>query len=225
LQLHISHAFICIHEHSLNIPAAKEILFAENDRFRRVEHLRACFNATKSWFDAFLSLSAFPVACYPQLSLVIFGQLAHCIVALFRLSTFESPDVPWDRQIVLRELNFGEVLRIWSKRWEKVAEVAGLDIDPAGQNENPWNKTGKSLTVLLNWWDVMIAPKLAVDTDNTEVHDVVANPQVDIVKGLEHPLVEPSDFSTMNLDGLDDIWTKDMFEGYWEVFKDPFSLV
>ena len=146
------------------------------------------------------------------------------MVALFRLSTFESPEVPWDRQIVLRELNFGEVMRISAKRWDSVAEVVGLDIDPADQAENPWNKTGRALMVIINWWDAMIAPKLAVNTDKTLVHDAMTNPQVDILKDLEHPPVEPSDFSAMNLDGLDDLWARDMLEGYWEVFKDPFSL-
>ena len=146
------------------------------------------------------------------------------MVALFRLSTFESPEVPWDRQVVLRELNFGEVMRTWAKRWEKVAELAGLDIDPADQNENPWHNTGKALMVIINWWEVMIAPKLVVDTYKTQTHGIVADPPDDIIRGPEHPPVEPIDFSAMNLDGLDDIWTRDILESCLEVFQDPFSL-
>lgn len=71
--------------------------------FQRLDCLYACLYATKSWFDLFLSL---PPDSYIGFSISIFIQMAHCIIALFRLSTFDDPI--WDRSLV-------QVRTFWSK--------------------------------------------------------------------------------------------------------------
>jgi hypothetical protein len=72
--------------------------------------------------------------------------MAHCLVALFRLSTFESPDVPWDRQLVRQELDLGAMAQCMADRWGAVPEAAGLDISGLGEK-------GSSGTYSVDLWD------------------------------------------------------------------------
>jgi hypothetical protein len=214
-----------MYEHSLIVSSTRDISLDHEARFHRVENLRGCFNATKSWFTKFLSLSSFPVSTYPQISLIIFAQLAHCIVALFRLSTFESPDVPWDRQVIIKEFDFGDVMKTLTKRWESVPEAAGLDISLNEEiEESPWIYTRKVLLVIVNWWEVMVLPKLGVATSGSQTPNIEVNTPAGLPRDPNNPLVEPIDFAAVNLDLFDDVWMRDMLEGCQELFRDPVSL-
>ena len=60
--------------------------------------------------------------------MAILTQMAHCLVALYRLSTFESPDIPWDRQRVRQELDLGDIIKLIADRWEQVPAAAGIEM-------------------------------------------------------------------------------------------------
>jgi hypothetical protein len=144
------------------------------------------------------------------------------MVALFRLSTFETPGIPWDRQRVIAELNFGELIRTWAERWEGVPNAAGLDINKEGENEeSPWCYTRKLLLVILNWWEVKIAPKIAADTRKSGGQGTEENTAMDTTKTPGQQPME-MDFAVANLDLLDDVWMKDILGGGYEFFRDPY---
>lgn len=156
-------ALIGIHEHCLLTSGLKGVTIDAVSQMRRIEDLWICYETTKSFFEAFFDQKDFPPSSYPYISLSICTQFAHFLVALFRLSTFESPDVPWDRQLVLQELDVGEVIRRWLHLWELAPEAAGLHTFESLQGDTLWEYTRKALSIISNWWDGMILPKLKAE--------------------------------------------------------------
>lgn len=142
-------------------------------------------------------------------------QMAHCLVVLFRLSIFESPDVPWDRQRVRQELDFGELVRLWALRWENVPAAAGLDTDIMGEKgEGPWSFTRKRFLILANYWDAKVAAMAAADAEKKGGQ---AMEDDGTLNGFGAPGQQPMDaldFGAVSMDSLDDVWMRDMFGGY-----------
>src|SRR5580700_7033839 len=108
---------LSVHEAALSrVP-----IVSTNPNFHRLESLYSCLQAAKSWFDIFL---AFPPARYIGLSTLTFTQLAHCVVVICRLSTFDTPD--WDRSLVRETVNLSAVLDQLGENLAQVKIVAGL---------------------------------------------------------------------------------------------------
>ena len=216
LQFSILETVLSLHDHCLS--TSKETSFDPDAQIRRMENLWTCFTTVKSFFNSFLSLESFPISSYPQISMTVFIQKAHCLVALFQLSTFELAGIPWDRQRVLEELNFGDVARTLADRWDKVPVSAVLNSDFRSENdESPWTFGRRAILFLLNWWETKIAPKLSKSADQG-VEETLA----DASKTLDQQEGDTMDFAPVNLDFLDDVWMKDMLGGGFEYFREPF---
>jgi hypothetical protein len=74
--------------------------------FTRLDSLSSCLTALKSWFHLFFTI---PLSQYLNISFPFFAQLAHSIVILHRLSTFE--DQSWDLGLVKETLDIILVLK------------------------------------------------------------------------------------------------------------------
>ena len=72
--------------------------------------------------DLFL---AFSPALYINMSFAPFAQLAHCVVILYRLSTFEY--LGWDLTLVCETLSFSLVIDKVVTTMARVIAAAGLD--------------------------------------------------------------------------------------------------
>jgi len=138
----------------------------------------------------------------------IFNQLAHCMIVLFRLSTFESPGVHWDRKRVRQELDLGETAKLMASRWEEVVTAAGLHeghmediLGPAHDPDpDPWANTRKKLLLVAHFWEM----KLASMVQSEEGRPTAADNSNFAFAGFDQQQIEQMDFS--NMDFLNDIW-------------------
>jgi hypothetical protein len=143
----------------------------------------------------------------------IFNQLAHCLIVLFRLSTFESPGVQWDRKKVRQELDLGQTVKLMASRWEEVAIAAGLDqglmnqiMSPTSHpDEGPWAYTRKKLLMVAHFWEIKLASLVQIEEGRP------ATAQSNNLSGfvtLDQQQIEGIDFS--NLGYLNNIWIEDL---------------
>jgi hypothetical protein len=203
-KLHLNHAAITIYETSLNFPTLQVPSVDPSPNMKRVDDLWSCFTATKAWVDTFFSHETIPISLFPQVSMTIFTQLAHCLIILCRLSTFESPSVPWDCKKVRGQLDLGYLLKIWCESWDGVPEAAGLILDSDEISVSPWVYTKKKLQPIANWWEMKLAAeaeKEAATLNGTD--DRVA-------ADLQFQTGGP-DFITVNSDFWDESWMTDIF--------------
>jgi hypothetical protein len=217
LQLHILNTRLSIYEHSFNTMPSKNPSFELTSRLSRIESLWNCLNTVKSWFTLYLSLNSFPLASYPYVSMALLAQQAHCIVALFRISTFESPDIPWNRQRVRQEIDFGETVKLLAQRWSGAPKAGGLYHGAVrGKEDDVWSLTGKKFIGIKNWWDLMVA-------DRQRDQDMDQN---SAVPGLgatgQQQQMEEVDYAAMNMEFWDDIWIKDLLGGGNEFTSDSY---
>jgi hypothetical protein len=220
LQLHTYNTILTLHEHSLNTVRSRNALADPLPNLRRVESLSACLVAVKSWFQTFFSLETVPLSCYPCISMALFTGMAHCLVALFRLSTFEAPGIPWDRQQVKEELDFREVLKLWSDRWEKVPAAAGLEVLMTdGAEDNMWFYTREKLSALTHWFDSKTAA-MAAEAERQHGQGLESG----ILNGPTNPARHPTDidFGMLTFDPFDDAWMRDMISGGFDFNTDTF---
>jgi len=231
LQLHLLHTVLNIHEHSLSTSPSKNMSSDPSRQLQRIENVWTCLTAVKSSFEIFFSLDHFPPSCYPQTSMAIFAQVAHCLATLFRLSTFDSPDVPWDRQLVRQELDLGEIARLLADRWGEVPAAAGLDMSGIGENEvDLWNVSKKRFMGIANWWETNVAAAAAAAAGTGAGSDGAGGVVVEHGNGTEavngwcsgQKQMEAANFAATNTDFLDDAWMRDLFAGDYEFTLDAF---
>jgi len=150
-------------------------------------------------------------------------QIAHCLVALFRLSTFDSPDIPWDRQRIREEMDFGDMVQLIFDRWEQVPEANGIEngagrsevTEDGYESEQSWFHSMKRILRLKGLWEAKVTAMTAMDapemsgglgTDNNVNLNGVWVPGTQMMDALE--------FGPMNMEMLDDTWIRDMLGGY-----------
>lgn len=189
-------------------------------QMQRLEDLWACFLAVKTFFEKFFSLDAFSFKLYPEVSMAIYSQVAHCLVVLCRLSSFESADVPsWDRKKIRKELNLGAVVKMWGERWDSAPASAGLNTDMGDSKiENPWTFTSKKLKIVGKWWDAKLAAMEAAETESEKVVPESIHPA-----GFGIPIAQPMDgveFAALDLEHFDDVWLRDMMAGGYDFGTD-----
>lgn len=80
-------------------------LISNVDGLERLDSLSRCLNSIKSWFEIFFTI---PPSNYLSISWPMFTQLAHSIIILHRLSTFE--DSAWDLGLVRSTMDLNLVL-------------------------------------------------------------------------------------------------------------------
>lgn len=222
LQLHILNTTVCIYEPSLIVSPSKEDSLDPTAQLQRIEYLWICLNTVKAWFNTFWDLGLFPLSAYPHMSMVMFTQAAHCMVALFRLTTFEAPGVHWDRQKVLKDFDFGQLMKTWMDRWEGIPAAAGLDVDISSETEeSPWVHTRKMIMGIVNWWEAKIKPMLEKDARMApEVDQHLSNGNEGLNGFDTDQQMEGIDFPAVNLDFLDDEWMRHALGSGYEFLRE-----
>lgn len=153
------------------------------------------------------------------------AQMAHFIVALYRLTTFECPGVSWDRQLVRQEVDLGVMINVLTERWGRVPAAAGLDTSGPGVN-NIWMLTNRMLGKIASWWEMkVVAPAAAAaaaaadaegrcDQNLTVGHGNAGGNEGLHGFGVQGQLpMQDIDFGGTNMDLLDDVWMRDLFAG------------
>lgn len=159
LLLHIHHTELVVHETALS----KGSTGSNSHDFERLESLYACLHAVKNWFDIFQTCS--PAVCV-GLSMSIFTHLAHCIIALYRLSTFEFPD--WNLGLVREIANLSLLLDRMVTKMAQVKVEAGLDRG-ISEEMDIFSATSGKLDTIKTWWDSKQAAESTGPYPNTEV--------------------------------------------------------
>lgn len=119
--------------------------------FQRLDFFYACLQAAKNWFDAFLAI---PPAAYVGISMAVFTQMAHCIIALFRLSTLDYPG--WDCGVVRNLANLSAILGQIINNMVQVKPAAGLDRgDP--EDKDIFSAKFRKVDKIKTWWDSKVA--------------------------------------------------------------------
>ncbi|GLA33621.1 hypothetical protein AnigIFM63309_000454 [Aspergillus niger] len=96
-----------------------------NVTYEHLDYLYGCLDATKSWFDVFLSI---PSGEYIGFPFAVFAQMVQNLATLFQLSTLESS--LWDTTNVRRTADILQILDTIVSNMSLVATINGLDGDP-----------------------------------------------------------------------------------------------
>lgn len=135
------------------------------------------------WFELFLTLSPMTFLGLPM---SVNSQLAHCLVALSRLSSFNHPE--WDLKLVRQTVNFSDII-------EKVADKftqskIALNLNPTNQEEpHSFFEAIRRLHSIKDWWKAKLAAEESSGQEKAAVDQMFAG--------------VPMDFS-------DDAWLRDM---------------
>ncbi|TDZ38782.1 Transcriptional regulator WAR1 [Colletotrichum spinosum] len=117
----------------------------------RLDILYACLHAVKSWFEHFFTL---PPAAYYAIPFLVFAQLSHCTIALYRLSILDDP--VWDRQSVRSTIDLIATMEEVANRFTRVIIEAGLSIDI--EEGNAFAKAVKTMRGLKSTWESALGP-------------------------------------------------------------------
>ena len=113
----------------------------------QIESLYMALEATKNWFDVYFT---FPPAHYIRFTIATTTQLAHSIVMLYRLVTFDHPG--WDRDLAKRVCGFAEVLNAVTDRMEQVQLAAGLDYSGDPSHLKLFDTNARKMALIRSWW-------------------------------------------------------------------------
>ncbi|KAF4631334.1 hypothetical protein G7Y89_g6795 [Cudoniella acicularis] len=231
LQLHIFNTTLTIYEHSLSA-TPKSSSSDHAIQLQRIESLWVCLIAVKSWFNIFFCLESLPLFRYRHFSMAILTQLGHCLVALFRLSTFEAPDISWDRQRVRREVDLADIVKRILDGLEQAPQVAGIEMNPRLVSEREggqllkgsWFYVKKVLLVVKNCWEAKFAAMNAADAEREGGPGPEDNDAVNEFGIPGSQQMDALEFGAMNMDMLDDTWMRDLLGGSKFTFFEVKSL-
>lgn len=113
----------------------------------RIESLYTALEATKKWFDIYIT---FPPAHHVRFTIAITTQLAHAIIILYRLETFNHPG--WDRELMRQVCNLTDVLDAVTDNMQKLQSAAGLDYDDDPSHTRIWELNVRKMTFIKGWW-------------------------------------------------------------------------
>jgi hypothetical protein len=151
--------------------------------------------------------------------------MAHCLVTLFRLSTFEYPDIPWNRQRVREELDFGKIVQLIVDRFAQVPQASGLELSPriihiiehGTESEQPWFHTMGRIMVLRSLWEAKVTAMTLAEAEKESGRLSNDNEAMVGLGGPSMHHMEPMDFGVMNIDMSDDSWIRDMLGGGYDL--------
>ncbi|KAL4772925.1 hypothetical protein BDW60DRAFT_222131 [Aspergillus nidulans var. acristatus] len=151
-----SHKILLLHHHYTSLTLNESALtnapvISKNLNFQQLEHLYACLEATKSWFDLFLTI---PPVEYIGFPFSIFAQMVHNLVILYQLSTFEDP--AWDITTVRQTADVLSILSTVIQNMSQVAPLAGLDGEP---DSDIFSRVAKMYRSVQMGWEVKLGPE------------------------------------------------------------------
>lgn len=188
---------LVVHEVGLSKAAA----ISSGSDFQKLESLHACLVSIKKWFELFLSISSALCIGFAQKT---YTQLAHCTIALYRLTTLEDPD--WDKALVRQTLNFSLVLSQVAEKFAIVKLAARLDCDSAEDNDI-YSALSRRIASVKNLFD----SRAAAEPAN-------ANPAVN---GTDELTLDAAGNLNPNLNFQDDAWLNDLLS-FGEYFFEPY---
>ena len=115
--------------------------------------------------------------------MIVFTQMAHCIITLFRLVTFDDP--VWDRGLVRDTANLSLILEQIIERYTEVKVEADLDHGDS-EDKDIFSGSARFLRTIKTWWDA----KVAAEFNNDMVLD--------------------DTLGDINMEGFDDVWLRDI---------------
>ncbi|KAL2845503.1 hypothetical protein BJY01DRAFT_214168 [Aspergillus pseudoustus] len=150
-----SYKILLLHHHYTSLTLNEAVLTnapinSRNLNFQQLEHLYGCLEATKSWFELFLTI---PPAEYIGFSFSIFAQMVHNLVMLYQLSTFEDPS--WDITTVRQTTDVLSTLGTVIQNMSQVAILAGLDGEP---DSDVFSRVAKMYRSIQMGWGVKLGP-------------------------------------------------------------------
>ncbi|OBT72654.1 hypothetical protein VF21_08578 [Pseudogymnoascus sp. 05NY08] len=225
VQLHLHHAVLTLHEHCLGTCSTKASPPDPSKTLQLAKSLWICLDATKSWFALFVSAEIVPLSSYAEMPMALMAQMAHFLVALYRLSTFECPGVSWDRQLVREEVDLGVMINLLTEKWGRVPAAAGIDTTGPGLH-NIWMLTNRMLGKIAHWWEMKVVAPAAAATAAADAENRLGGQNLTIGHensggnegihgfGAQGQLpMQDIDFGTTNMDLLDDVWMRDLLAG------------
>lgn len=221
LKLHFFNTTLTLHEHSLSA-TPKSTSPDPTIQLQRIESLWNCLNAVKSWFETFFCLEKSFALSYVHYSMAMVTQMGHNLMALFRLSTLEAPDIAWDCQRLRRELDLGEIVKRIIDSWEQVPQAVGIDMKSIRESQSgdaqarnrPCYYAIRVLYVVRSCWETKVAAMAAADAEHNGASGVGNDGIMNEfgTSGLQQ--ADTWDFGAMNMDMLDDAWMRDILGGY-----------
>ncbi len=137
---------------------------------RRIECLWVCLNAIKSWVNVFLSITP---AQYVGFSALIYSNMIHCLVDMYRLSNFEH--AAWDRTLFREHLDVAWFFAESEKNFARVKDEAGLDIG-GSQDVDSFSSMASKIGMVKGSWDATNGSSItSINTpsnDEMELHDI-----------------------------------------------------
>ncbi len=106
--------------------------------------------------------------------------MAQCVIALFRLLTFDDPS--WDRGLVQDTVNLTFILEQLIEKSSQVKLAAGLDRGTSEDND-VFSINARTQRSIKSWWDAKLAAEM---TDNSVLEEEI------------------------NMDFFDDVWLRDI---------------
>lgn len=212
--MHLYNTELTIHEVALS----KEYL-ADIPDSQRLESLCICFQSVKSWFELYFST---PCRDHTSFTFPIYTHMAHCMVALYRLSVFEDPQ--WDIQLVRQQLDLSLILGQIIKTWENVKVEAGLDAGLVKvEDVDIYTSNSKRIGLVKTWWDAKVAGEASSNASSNKFANANANGSengngnmgTEPISHTQGQTLEPPTFNMdMGQDLWDDGWWQDVF-GTW----------
>ena len=142
-------AEICLYEVGFKLSSTTGVVYHGLGSLRLSDILYACFQATRSWFDSFLSI---PIEDLFSLTIINFGQLFHAIGALHKLSVFDIPE--WDIAMVRETFDLSTLIGQVALRIEDAGNLYSKEV--RAQN-NAWKFCVAKLRNCKVWWDMTVA--------------------------------------------------------------------
>ena len=188
---------LIIHEVGLS----KFAVISSGPNFQKLESLHACLISIKNWFELFLSISP---ALYIGFAQKTFTQLAHCTIAMYRLTVLEDPE--WDRTVVQQTFNFPLTLGHLVEKFAVVKLAAKLDCDTAEDNDiySGFSRRIATLKVLLE-------SRAAAESANANL----------VMNGTDEPMLDAAGNPIPNLNFQDEAWLNDLLN-IGEYFFEPY---
>ena len=155
----------------LGLATSTFLASGNNHDFYQLETLHTCLRAAQAFFEIFLSQ---PVYVARSLSFFTYIQIAHTLVVMHKLSTFESKD--WDLGYVRETVDFGRILDQLISWFNKALTAEGLEQNNPDV-ENIFSKTARKLSRIRAWHDQkMASSSLTAGASSTELDvDVAMN--------------------------------------------------
>ncbi|OGM51076.1 hypothetical protein ABOM_000196, partial [Aspergillus bombycis] len=153
---HLIHTEVSLYETALSKPTTN----TEYTDPQRLDHLYTCLKAVKAFCELLISV---PVAELTSIALPDLIYTSHCLVTLFRLSTFDYPG--WDRAIVRSTLDLVFITGQLADRLNTVAQVVGIHSE--GELRDPYSKLAMMMLKIRGEWASILSDLEAVDTDAT----------------------------------------------------------